>query len=137
MMKDISLLDKSEENCKTAEWAEKNKYFNSATSRYYYSLFQKIIYLLVGNTNIKTYNDEKISHQETINNFIGKYYSQLSPEQNHRLTYLHKLRKNRNIADYTNNSYENQTEFEKTFKCLYNETNRVLGNIISKEDKKG
>jgi hypothetical protein len=43
---DIEILkEKSEQNFITGEWAEKREFYDVSISRYYYCIFQKIIYI--------------------------------------------------------------------------------------------
>lgn len=41
-----NLLTKARRNTEVADWAEKKAFYDVAVSRYYYSLYQKAIYIL-------------------------------------------------------------------------------------------
>jgi len=54
-VKNSILLDKSEENLEAANLLAKKKLYNAATNRIYYSIYQKIIYIL---------DKDKINHKK-------------------------------------------------------------------------
>lgn len=135
-MRNVIFIPKAKNNHTVGELAEKNKFFDAAINRYYYSLYQKIIFLISvdNNSNTNAY-DDRDSHKTTIQEFIEKYRHELSSEQNMYLGYLDALRRERNKADYSNTGIADENEFNKKFKCKYFQSNKVSENIISKKER--
>lgn len=99
------LLEKSSENEDAARLCKDNGKFNDAVSRYYYSLYQRIIYIIHQNDDLdpKTFmsqNGIDNSHQNTIQKLI-EYYGGKDNNMVMKLTILDKLRKMRSKADYS------------------------------------
>lgn len=97
------LLHKSKNNYEIGEKAENLKYFDVAISRYYYSLYQKLNFILrkkYGNFNIP---NKKNSHEETIDKlfeYITDNHPDIELQYIMDLSQLRELRSRRNEADY-------------------------------------
>lgn len=126
-----SLLDKAVQNIETARFAEEKKYYSTAVSRYYYGLYQRIIFLLNEEDYIKN-NTVRMKHVDIIDEFVDNYCEKLAPEQRRTLASLRKLRRLRNEADYDNKCYNDNREFEKIFKRKYNMVDGIVIRVIEK-----
>lgn len=112
------MLDKSNRNFKTAQWAEQEKYYDVAVSRYYYALYQKIILILSKKESTKFNHGNENSHKDTINYFIEIITDELEPLEKAWILKLHELRRFRNAADYSSDKI-NENIFIKNFKSFY------------------
>lgn len=97
----MSLLKKSEQNFEISEFAEKKQYYDVATSRLYYSCFQKVLYffekkgLNIGNEAKK----QEGSHNATIK-LMKKYINLFHNSYIAIIAHLEDLKRSRTIADY-------------------------------------
>lgn len=125
------MINKSTMNIKTGEWAESQLYFDVAISRYYYSAFQKIIYVL---KRIDAHTVSKVgdNHNVVIEDFLRCACDGLSPEQINNVKYIYKIKSARVHADYYEKKITDRQEYEKVFKNYYLRFNRVIDQIISK-----
>lgn len=113
------LKKKAEENFKTAEWAERKKYYDAAVSRYYYCAFERVIYISKKKGfYIKPIKGED-SHIKTIDGFIKNIDGNLLPEEKVVLLKMKKLRRIRNTSDYDESKLETN-EFMLGFKYHFN-----------------
>lgn len=94
------LTEKSDMNYKTGEWAENKSFFDIAISRYYYSIYQKIIYILKKNNKYINPPKGENSHIFTINLFIDHINNKLDDEDMSWINEISKIREHRNLADY-------------------------------------
>lgn len=101
-MNNKTLLSKAKENKKTAELASKNQYYNSATNRIYYSLYQRTMYILnqkgIKVESKQSDDDKRNSHERTIDTLINKVLT--SEIEKTQAAEFHLIRKMRNRADY-------------------------------------
>jgi len=128
-MKD-KLLEKADDNIKTGNFAEKNKYYDAAVSRYYYAIFEKIIYISKKNGFYSNTISGKDSHNDTIINFNSNISNKLETDDITKLTSLLKLKKLRVEADYDGNRINDNNTFNLMFKFYFNEINGVLDKLI-------
>ena len=122
------MLDKSIRNYEAGVWAEGKAYFDVAISRYYYCLYQRMIYISTNKGFNITSSNGYGCHKETIDLFIGEIQSQLTNQQVGYLSGLHRLRSKRNNADYRPIQYNGQKfniEFKQTFTQIYNLLNTL------------
>ena len=97
----MSLLKKSEQNFEISEFAEKKQYYDVATSRLYYSCFQKVLYFFE-KKGLNIENEVKKregSHNSTIQlmkNQINLFHSSYIAA----IAHLEDLKRSRTIADY-------------------------------------
>lgn len=129
-MGDKRLLEKADDNIKTGNFAEKNKYFDAAISRYYYAIFEKIIYISKKNGFYSRPENGKDSHNNTIINFNCNISDKLEIGDITKLTSLLKLKKLRVEADYEENRINDNNTFNLMFKFYFNEINGVLDKLI-------
>lgn len=124
------LKEKAEENYKTGEWAEKKKYYDVAASRYYYCIYQKIIYVSKreGFYNKEVVNKES-SHTNTIENFVANLNNSISGEDKITILKTKKLRRIRNTSEYEEIRIDNK-QFSLKFKFDFNKINSVIDNLI-------
>ncbi|OON99174.1 MAG: hypothetical protein ATN35_01900 [Epulopiscium sp. Nele67-Bin004] len=99
-----NLLKKSKQNFKSAEIAQKEKFYDVAISRYYYSIYQKIIYILDMRGIDSTPKNGANSHNETIEKFNETVFKELSFDESKRLQIL-KVKQARVKADYDKELY--------------------------------
>lgn len=96
------LLVKAIENKKTAELALKKQYYNSATNRIYYSLFQMTLHVLskkgITVEEKRSDDDKRNTHERTIDTLINQALT--TKEEKVEVAKFHVIRKMRNRADY-------------------------------------
>ncbi len=108
------LLHKSRENRSVANYALRNGWYNVATSRIYYSLFQKMLYLLPRDKQEEIKRKQGDTHKETINLFWD--INEVDDiKQMELIRDMHNIRAMRNKADYksehiTEIMYENRVK---------------------------
>ena len=120
------LLKKSEDNIQTGNFAEKNKYYDVAISRFYYAILQKIIYISKHKgfySNPKTGED---SHIQVIKNFNKNMNDKLDAEDITKLSSLLRLKKLRVDADYEVIRLNDKNVYNLKFKYYYNDIINVL-----------
>lgn len=123
------LKEKSQQNFEVAKWAEKQSYYDVAISRYYYSEYQKIIYI---SKKLKFYIDPETgenSHINAIHNFVSSLEEELSDEDKVTMLNMNKLRRLRNDADYKEKTIEANDynlAFKFTFNTIKDITNKFL-----------
>lgn len=122
-----NLKTKSQQNYEIAQTAEQSKYFDVAVSRYYYSLFQLVNYVLLSKSkfNLPTY--KKDSHNNTfieLRRFANKKYRNILKNDDFKhLTEIDDLKRWRKNADYNVHRLMTDQEFSdqfmKKFKLCY------------------
>lgn len=131
------LYEKAQQNFDTAVWAEDQNYFCVATSRLYYSLYQKILYILKCVVLFAPQDkDAEDSHNDVIKTFFYNDKIKMGPEQRQRIHKIYNLKHLRKEADYCEKSYINKDDYEKRFKRDYREVDNVLEHIINRDIKK-
>lgn len=124
------LLEKSKHNIQTADFAENNKLYDAAVSRYYYAVYEKIIYISKKKNFYTEPPSGKDSHIFTINTFTQNVTKNLEPEDITTLSPLIKLKKLRVEADYYDKQIPDLNTFNLKFKFFYNQINEVLNKLI-------
>lgn len=105
------LLEKSKENKTVAAYAAKEGLYNVATSRLYYSLYQKIIHILPSEKYEFATKQQGDSHANTINIFF-LIHEQDRVQRMNLIRDMGDLRKMRNKADYQSENITKEA-FEK------------------------
>lgn len=95
-----NLLIKAEKNIKTGAWAEENGFFDVAVSRFYYALYQKILYILKTKYDFDDTALTEDSHNTTLNTFIRKIMVKLADDEKVWINILGKIKRCRVYADY-------------------------------------
>jgi len=125
------LLEKSNQNDETGTWAEGKKYFDVAVSRYYYSVYQKMLVIAEKrNYEINT-SGHKGSHVYFTSEFIRKLRDEGIVEAS-EFSWLNKivmLKKLRVKSDYKNNSITNENDYKLSFKCSYNAIQKIFDKL--------
>ncbi|MDB8553515.1 hypothetical protein [Turicibacter sanguinis] len=104
------LLLKARENKKIAELAAQKQYYNSATNRIYYALYQRTLHILNGKEDIKVHKKSN-SHEITIDALITKVL--VDDVEKVDAAAFHLIRKMRHKADYKDQSI-NKVMYEFT-----------------------
>jgi hypothetical protein len=123
------LKEKACQNFETAEWAEKKRYYDVSISRYYYCIYQKIIYI---SKKKGFYKDSELlgnSHNITINNFIAGMYEKLTDEEKLDVSNIKSLKRIRNDADYREIVTE-KNAFNLAFKYSFNNINKIIDRFL-------
>ncbi|WP_372996998.1 hypothetical protein [Lutispora sp.] len=127
------MLEKSKMNLEAGLWAKEKGYYDIAVSRYYYSLFQKVITILKHDGFYNAPKGENNTHNQVINDFNEYIYKiNLAPEQIPKVTTMHKLKKKRNKADYSEEKIEYTLDFINDFLPKYNQFIKVIDSILIK-----
>lgn len=125
-----NLLEKSKHNSETADFAEDKEFYDVAVSRYYYSLFEKIIYISKKEGFYQEPEKGEDSHKVTIESFTQNMMSSLEPEDISKCAIMGRLKKMRVDADYKEKRISDRNKFNLSFKCLYNQVDEVLNKFI-------
>lgn len=123
------LKDKAYENQQVAEWAEKNKYYHIAISRYYYSLYQKLLHI---NSLKKLGIPKKCgqgSHYDFVKEITEKLNGKVESDEASVISSFLFLIKMRQDADYEDMLIDNK-KYMLNFKYSYININSALDNII-------
>lgn len=120
---------KAQQNYETGEWAENKCYYDISISRYYYCLYQKIIYISKKRGFYLEISDSKDAHINTISNFIQKLDDKLSDEEKIAITNVKNLRRQRNVADYKEKIIK-KNEFNLAFKFFFNNINSIIDRLL-------
>lgn len=132
-----NLLQKAQNNMETAKLAEEHEFYDAAVSRYYYCLYEKIIYLL-DKKGLNKEGQGKNSHQKTIDrltNNIGEFSSNNGDFA--LLKSMQEFRKKRNDSDYRNKIIKTKDEFELSCKSYFLKINTLLDKFISSIQERG
>ncbi len=151
-MENNYLEEKSINNYKTAEYAEKKEYYDVAVSRFYYFLFQNILNFISRKSKIDydNYREEQVTilnnnneyinnHEITINYFLKLFLKERKShdlEDLRNIQKINKLRRQRNDSDYKNMKIETKREYESRFKVIFSKVRKILieNEIINKEE---
>jgi uncharacterized protein (UPF0332 family) len=125
-----NLITKAEHNHKTGMWAEGNEFYDAAISRYYYSLYEKIIYISKKEGFYSEPPIGKDSHIYTIDEFKKNVIDKLQPKDITMLAALSKLKKCRVIADYNEKIIKSKNDFNLSFKAYYNFINDIIDKFL-------
>lgn len=125
-----NLLQKSNHNNETANFAEGKEFYDVAVSRYYYSLFEKIIYISKNKGFYKEPSIGQDSHNVTIQAFTKNMMNSLEPEDISKCAIMGRLKKMRVDADYKEQRIDDKNTFNLSFKCLYTQVDEVLNKFI-------
>ncbi len=127
MGKYTNLKTKSIQNCKVAEYAKDNSYYDVAVSRYYYALLQLINYILYNRKTEFVVSNDGGSHRFTIDEFNKYIYrkckKKLNDEDYPNLLVIDDLKRWRQQADYKDRlitEKEFSDDFMKKFNLCYN-----------------
>lgn len=129
----VVLLDKSKNNYEIAEKAQELKYYDVAISRYYYSLYQKLNYILREKYDkFEVPKGEKGSHDKTVDQLL-EYVTEQCPELENQyimdLCGFRGLKQIRNDADYKPEKIKEhkfQNDFMKPFLLCYNALDLII-----------
>lgn len=128
--------NKARENKEAGEWAEDKKYYHIAVSRFYYSLYQKLLHInKVKGLQIPEHKGPGC-HENFIVDFISKVNSKLSDVECSWITQIGNLRVLRNKHEYKEENFGNDNEYKLSFKYIYLEVDNVLMSLLKKGDKK-
>lgn len=123
------LLEKSNSNIKTVEYAENNKFYDVAISRYYYAIFQKIIYISKKKGFYSKPDQSEGSHNFTIINFNKNMVDIIKDEEITILSSIIKLKRLRVRADYSEECIKDKNIYNLN-KYSFNMVNEVLNKYI-------
>ena len=117
----VLLKTKAKSNCEVAKWAENNNYYDVAVSRYYYYIFQHLIfYIEAKNINLNDSRFKKRTyHIKIIGAFIKYIKDTNNYETNSEIGQLYDLRDERNKSDYEKRIL-NDEMYKKYFLRKYN-----------------
>ncbi len=124
-----NLIQKANNNSKTAEWAENSAYYDVSISRYYYCLYEKAIYIAIKKGFYSYTLNKKDSHNIFIASFQKNVAEELSNEEIDWLANLGKLKDIRNDADYKL-AITDANHFKLGFKYYYQQINSILDKLI-------
>lgn len=123
------LKEKSHQNLEVAKWAENKHYYDVAISRYYYSEYQKIIYISKKMIFYMEPPKSENSHIYTINNFASSIGHKISDEDKMKILNLKKLRKLRNDADYKEEMIDSKN-YSLRFKFVFNDIQDITNKLL-------
>ncbi len=119
------LLDKAIINHIVGDWAQREKCYDVAVNRYYYSLYQKAIFILDINSQRVTRK-----HHDNIEKLRDLLKNNISDEDRKLLGKFHTIREVRNDADYTTNQIETLDDFQDGFEQYFLSIDRIVSSII-------
>lgn len=128
-----ALLEKSRNNYEIAEISEGKKYYDVAISRFYYSLYQKINFLLREKYDkFKVSKDGKGSHDNMAEQLL-EYISEECPNIDFKiiadLSHFRGLKKIRNDADYKPEMFK-ESRYGDEFKKLFMLCNNAVDSLM-------
>lgn len=128
------MKDKAIENIEAGEWAESKQYYHIAISRYYYSLYQKLLHInAIKDLKLSEgISKEKNSHKELVGRFITHYEPDLSDIDTVDLNKIKNLRRLRNDEEYKPTRFVNNTNYNSRVKEPFIKINRILDDIITR-----
>lgn len=129
-----NLLEKANNNFSTGNWAEKQKFYDAAISRYYYCLYEKIIYIAKKQGFYTRPPSGEDSHNYTIQVFQENVEEKLAPADVTQLTMMRKLKLFRVKADYEISQTKDSNIYNLSFKYFFNSINEILDKLITQED---
>lgn len=123
-----NLIQKANNNSKTAEWAEEKAYYDVSISRYYYCLYEKAIYIAIKKGFYSYSINGKDSHNQFIADFQKNIESKLTEKEVVWLASFGDLKTQRTLADYKLKCV-NENEFKLGFKLKYQQINDILNRL--------
>jgi uncharacterized protein (UPF0332 family) len=127
-----NLLKKAEKNIKTGAWAEENGFFDAAVSRFYYALYQKILYILKTRYSFDTAPIED-PYNATLQTFEQNIVKELEHDEIVWIKNLGKIKRCRVYADYNEDIISDKNDYNLMFKINYNNISGVVEKFIPKE----
>lgn len=127
-MNEENLIQKANNNCEAAEWAEEKKFFDVSISRYYYCLYEKAIYVAIKNGFFSYSINGKDSHNKFIADFQKNIENKLSDKEAAWLASFGDLRNQRNLSDYKLRITD-ENQFRLGFKSKYLEIDKILNRL--------
>lgn len=134
------LLEKSQNNLHIAETAEELSYLDVAVSRYYYCVYQKILWILFKKVNQYSVdkNNGEGSHELAFSHFRRYVYKRaskkLDPKDMYVISNLEKslgdIKRFRVSADYGQRKITDE-EFNKVFKVKYFPIRELVDKVIN------
>ena len=126
----MSLKDKSEENERAAKFAAKKECYNVAISRYYYAIFQRMLFYLQNKgIDLNMFKTETNSHNNLKNEFFSVFNAQYDKKDKDNIrtsiNYFVTLKTYRVKADYYD-EYIDKEEYQNTLK---NDILKLLNNL--------
>lgn len=113
--------------------AQKEKYYEVAVSRYYYAIFQKIIFILMEKYDkFKEPDNGKDSHNEIkiqFNAYIAEKHSDLDDQYIADIAQLENLKRLRVFADYKAKVFD-ETKFESDFMRRFTPCYEVIERLL-------
>lgn len=126
----IELTVKSNENKIVAEWAEGKKYYHVSVSRFYYSLYQKLLHINI----VKKLGVKKkyggYSHYDFVTDCMTALSGRMTDEEIAWISQMRDLRKIRDDAEYSDKEFENKF-YNLGFKYPYMNIDNVLNRFLS------
>ena len=124
-MQSSNLLLKSQENRDAADLLESRAWYNAATSRLYYALYQMILHIL--SKNNMTPETGANSHERTILKLAQS--SIIEPAEKNKIIRFSDVRRERNRCDYEKNHFMNDVKYG-LIKNKFSDAENVLRNKI-------
>lgn len=125
-----NLIKKAKYNYIVAKWAEDNEYYDVSVSRYYYTLYEKAIYIAKQKRFYNYSSDNKNSHIIFINHFHENIEHLLNESEVAFLNEFGKLRRLRTRSDYYEQIISSKNDFNLEFKFYFNEINNIMDKLI-------
>jgi len=126
-----ALKEKHTYNNEAAEWAEKKQYFDVATSRKYYSLFQLLLFH-IKKIGYEEPIDGKGSHEAAFN-FLSSYIEKFTTDKDTSIVvHMRSLKSLRVKADYKTNKIV-ETKYNTTVKPLFDTGVNLLNSTFKEE----
>ncbi|MBP2027440.1 hypothetical protein J2Z35_001234 [Acetoanaerobium pronyense] len=128
-------LKKATQNKECVKWAENKQYYDLAVSRYYYSVYQTVLFLL-DKFGISGDNNEKKTHYDTHNKLMKHVTTQNLLQHNYAglqsLAKIPYLKKKRNNGDYSS-IYIGEKAYKDDLKHKYEEVLEILDYLVERE----
>ena len=125
-----SLLKKAYENEKVASLACTKLYFNASISRFYYSILQRMYYVIY-TTNPSYQPPDKNSHEEAFNEFRNIALKNINMNDYKSLLKFPDLKRRRLEADYSTKEFSHDL-FTNEFYQSYINCKRVVDLLVNK-----
>lgn len=127
------LVDKANHNYQTAEWAEKNLKYDAAISRYYYAIYEKMLFLLMNSREYIRPTKSAGSQVSDIDQFID-IYNNLDDDDAKWIATIKIVKRARRKSDYDADITINKNTFNLT-KLSIIEINNVMDKLIQEKVK--
>ena len=128
-MRKSVLLDKSKENEEATELLDSERKYNAATSRLYYSIYQKMIHLLkINNKSITRIHGRNITilHHILLSNASHFHPSVSNQEIKTAILNIRRLKEFRKDCDYGEDIAMDRQKYENEVKALAPNINNIL-----------